>query len=110
MSSPATVAEFSFTANKSFVTGGGYPITVPSRYYQLLKESGLLESRPAVVTFRDGPRMGGMIHTSWRAGGRYYQIRVTKSEATPEIAGVKLGTVLRVRVLRGSEDWLVELK
>lgn len=106
MSDAKTVAEFNFVVNKSFLSYR--MITVPSRFYQSLKENGVLERRPALIEFRGGARMSGSIHTGWRAGGQYYQIKLPAAQAV--IGDVRIGTTLRIRMLKSGEEWLIDLK
>lgn len=107
MADRIVVAEFRFVANKSFA-GGNHPITVPTRYHQGLKESGLTDSARAKISFRKEPVIEGNIRSGWRAGGRYYQITLSNSKMT-EAMVVPIGTTLVVRVLKSLQDWLVEI-
>lgn len=102
------IAEFAFVINKSFL-GRGNPITIPSRFYQALKENGLVDSTPAVINFADGVSIGGSIRIGWRAGGKYYQVRMNGPENL-DISRLKLGVTLHVRLLKRAEDWCIDLR
>lgn len=104
-----TVAEFSFVVNKSFIGGGQRPITIPAHHYQSLRQLELKDTTPAGVKFGTHPIAEGAIRVGWRAGGRYYQVTVSKSDAHTALGGVKLGSKLLVRVIRSHERWLVEI-
>ena len=107
MSDVILIAEFPFVTNKSFA-GDSHPITIPARYHQGLKECGLIDSARAKINFRKVSTIEGSIRVGWRAGGRYYQIKMSKTRKIDAIAA-KVGTTLAVRVLKTSEDWLVEI-
>jgi len=110
MSEVIIVAEFAFVANKSFVGNGNKPITVPARYYQGFKQNGFItESVHATVTFRDESLIRGKIHVGLRPGGKYYQITLTKCQNNIGINDIKIGTRLFVRVLKTTQEWLIEI-
>lgn len=110
MTDVIVVAEFAFVANKSFIGGGSKPITVPARYYQGLKQNGLImESVHATIAFQDESMVQGSIRVGLRAGGKYYQIALPKSKADSRINDIKIGTRLFVRVLKTPQDWLIEI-
>ena len=104
------IAEFAFLANKSFVGFHHKPITVPARYYQGFKQNGLImESTHANIKFRDDSMINGAIRVGLRAGGKYYQITVLKSQIKTGINDIQIGTRLFVRVLKGPHDWIIEI-
>jgi len=109
MSDLITVADFPFMANKSFVGIGGRPITIPARFYPEFKQFKVTESAHALVTFRKGPMIEGTIRVGWRAGGRYYQITISKSQQDVALNAINIGTKLVVRVLKNPQDWLIEI-
>ena len=110
MTDVIVIAEFAFEANKSFVGGGSKPITVPARYYQGFKQNGLImESAHATIAFRDEPKFKGNIRVGLRAGGKYYQITMPKSQENIGINDIKIGARLFVRVLKTPQDWLIEI-
>jgi hypothetical protein len=108
MSHLKAIAEFSFITNKSYL-GRGHPITIPSRFYHALKESGLADSTPALVSFADGAPIVGSIHIGWRAGGKYYQVRMNAPE-NHDLTRLKQGVNLHIRLLKGAEDWNIEVQ
>lgn len=111
MSDLIVIAEFAFVANKSFVGGANKPITVPARYYQGFKQHGLImESALATIAFRDESRNKGSIRVGLRAGGKYYQITLSRAQEHIGINDIKIGTRLFVRVLKTPQEWLIEIK
>jgi hypothetical protein len=110
MADVVVIAEFVFVANKSFVGIGNRPITVPARYYQGFKQNGLImESVHATIAFRGESMFKGYIRVGIRAGGKYYQITLPKSQTNIVINDIKIGTRLFVRVLKTPQDWMIEI-
>lgn len=107
MSNLNTVAKFPFVVNKSF-GAKNHPITIPSRFYQGLKDNGVTDLVSVKINFRDELTIDGKIRAGLRAGGRYYQITMLKSAASESIA-VSIGSTLSIRVLKDQEHWLVEI-
>lgn len=107
MSELKVVAEFPFLVNKSFQSKGR-PITVPAIYKQKFKEHGLIDSIHAEILFRNGPVIEGSIRVGLRAGGRYYQITMAKTEASEDI-NVSMGTKLMVRIMKSEQKWMIEI-
>lgn len=105
---PKKIVEFPFITNKSFL-GRGNPITIPSRFYPALKENGLIDSVPAIISFAAEPPITGSIKIGWRAGGKYYQIK-SNAPANHGINCLKQGVTLRVRLLIHAGDWRIELR
>jgi hypothetical protein len=105
------IADFVFVASSSFVENGYKQITVPARYHQELKKYGLItESTDATISFRDISMFKGSIRVGWRAGGKYYQIAIPKSQENMGTNDIKSGTRLLVRILKSQQDWLIEIK
>lgn len=102
------VAEFIFLTNKSFL-GRGNPITIPSRFYAILKENGISETTPAKIRFANGKQIMGFVRVGWRAGGKYYQIRLSTYE-NDFISNIKLGVKLSVLLINKEGDWFVDLR
>jgi hypothetical protein len=110
MTDVIVIAKFAFEANKSFVGGGSKPITVPARYYQGFRQNGLImESAYATIAFRDEPKIKGNIRIGLRAGGKYYQITISKSQENIGINDIKIGVILFVQVLKTPEEWLIKI-
>lgn len=103
------VAEFPFVANKSFLGSDRRPITVPARFNQGLKQHALTNPARAMIAFRRDTVIEGAIRVGWRAGGRYYQITMSKSQESIGLGDIKIGTTLLVRVLKTPEDLLIEI-
>lgn len=105
---PKKIAEFTFITNKSFF-GPGNPITIPSRFYPLLKENGLRDSAMATIYFADHTPVPGTLKMGWRAGGKYFQIRAKTSNHSG--ANVfQQGSSLRVLLIKVGIDWRIELR
>jgi hypothetical protein len=107
MSEPRICAEFEFVTNRSFAASR--IITVPSCFGHTLYEHGLVKTTPVTVTFRSTPSRSGSIRIGWRAGGKYFQVRIADDEVDDDVCALKMGTKLSVRVLKDRENWLVEL-
>lgn len=107
MTDSIVVAEFPFVVNKSF-SGESHPITVPASCKQVFKEYGLIESVRAKICFRNGPVIAGSIRVGMRAGGRYFQITMSRSQESDEI-NLGIGTRLMVRLLKSQQGWLIEI-
>lgn len=101
------VSEFNFVTNKSFASDN-HPITIPARFHQHLKEQGLVDSVRAKINFRKEPPIAGSIRVGWRAGGRYFQITMSKSQETKAIV-TESGVTLAVRIMKTPEDWLIQI-
>ena len=103
------VAEFTFVVNKSFLSGSQHPITIPARFYPELKKYAFADVAQANISFRSESVTKGAIRVGWRAGGRYFQITMSKAQAAVGIADLTIGTSLRIRVLKTPHDWLIEI-
>jgi hypothetical protein len=106
--SSVKVGEFNFLTNKSFF-GRGSPITIPSRLYESIKGYGVKETTPALVKYANEDSIKGSIYVGWRAGGKYFQIRVTSSEPSG-LSELKLGVSLRVGIYKNDSGWLIEMR
>lgn len=102
------IADFGFITNKSFL-GRAHPITIPSRFYQALKENGLVDCVPAVISFADSLPIEGSIRIGWRTGGKYYQITMKVPE-NHAITHFKQGVTLHIRLFKQAENWCIELQ
>lgn len=107
MADSTKVADFTFVANKSFLSRDHRLITIPARCYALLKESGLTETVRASIHFRDGPSQKGNIRIGWRAGHQYYQIGIAAAQANVTMQDVTLDQLLTVQIFRAERNWLV---
>lgn len=101
------IGVFRFVVNRSFMNW--HVITIPSRFYQSLKECDVGETVAAIITFRGGAPMSGSIRSGWRAGGRYYQIKVRAVGTTRELSHLRLDSFLTVRMSKNDEGWRIEL-
>ncbi|MDP8567968.1 hypothetical protein [Methylophilus aquaticus] len=107
MSHQNTISEFEFVINKSFL-GRGNLITIPSRFYQAIKENGLNVSTNVILKFMSDPALPASINIGWRSGGKYYQIRIN-SHNNLNIHKLQLGQILQVRICKFDDNWHVEL-
>ena len=107
MTNANVIGPFPFVVNKSF-KGSSHPITIPSRFYPALKDNGITDSIRVKINFREELIIDGSIRAGLRAGGKYYQITMSKSKLSESIA-VDIGAKLVIRVLKTSENWLVAI-
>ena len=107
MTEQKLVADFRFAVNSSFIKS--HVITIPSRWYKGMNEFGLGDAINAAVTYGAGAPMKGSIRSGWRAGGRYYQVRMNSADANRELGQLRMGAALRVRVLKTAQERLVEM-
>ena len=107
MANPVVIGEFRFVTNSSFVNS--HVITIPSRFYPAIKEYGVWDATPAVITFGGGAPMKGSFRSSVRAGGRYYQIKIGKLGMAEEVSQLRMYQVLTVRVSKTEGAWQVDL-
>lgn len=74
---------FKFTINKSFLGGNNYPITVPKRVWEQLRDSRILSEGDRIRTARQvkiiksgGTSINGLLYHGKSGYGLYYQIRI----------------------------------
>ena len=106
MTDASLVAEFKFVVNKSFLPTGAIPI--PHRLVSTLRDGGVGESSSAVANLR-GQSLPATIRSGWRAGGKYYQIRVRWGKSFDIAEAPRVDSTLAVRVKKVADEWHVDL-
>lgn len=100
--------EFQFSVNKSFLSGGSHPITVPRSQvdYAALEREGLVGE--ATVVAPTGTRMRGRVYSGTAGFGPYYQVKVDNASAEP-IRRLRLGEQLLVQIQKVDGETVVTL-